>query len=552
MSKLSSAEGDKKPGQKSEFLFGDPDYGANKCLDIRNVKVLSQAEWKAINQRLQTEAIKEAEREKKRLELEKMKSTSKEMVKNWTNTFLGARQKKLDERKKRLAKEEEAKIAIDLEEAKYQAERRKAAIEEAKLKLYYQTDRVKSFHTALNLTEVLKERDAQLEFKELCKQLSACKDQKYVEQWKKELEEATLNDQKKAEERRQKNLENVKDIKEQIREHEEIRKKEEEEKILEGEKIRRVAIADQLERERLEQLYKEQTGGLLKMYQDQIEGNKRMKEIERIKEEEEEEDCRIFAAAKKKMTKLRILREQELFKEREKQINRIQEFLSSQMKAQKDDEDDRIRRAVEERDRAEKEAEEEKAKKRAETLASIEAYRLEQIQLRRKQLEDEKQAELDEVRKRVAAERVISEYEAACWEAKNKEIRALSNEYLEIQRQHEEAKKREREGDAKLAGEGNRLAQLEENIFQEYARKVIDHCKAHGRNVYPLEVAARPSSVPGLGSSLPGETSIVNMGKSPEEIKEDEQKNQNANVDSTEEHKPSNEEGTKERLGFVW
>lgn len=40
------------------------------------------------------------------------------------------------------------RVKIDLEEAKYQADKRKAAIERAKTLLYYQTDRVKQFHVS--------------------------------------------------------------------------------------------------------------------------------------------------------------------------------------------------------------------------------------------------------------------------------------------------------------------------------------------------------------------------------------------------------------------
>lgn len=38
---------------------------------------------------------------------------------------------------------------IDIEEAKYQEEKRKEAIEKAKTQLYYQTDRVKQLHVSI-------------------------------------------------------------------------------------------------------------------------------------------------------------------------------------------------------------------------------------------------------------------------------------------------------------------------------------------------------------------------------------------------------------------
>lgn len=58
----------------------------------------------------------------------------------------GQRQRKLEARKIREEKEEEERKLIDIEEAKYQASKRKEAIEKAKTQQYYQTDRVKGFH----------------------------------------------------------------------------------------------------------------------------------------------------------------------------------------------------------------------------------------------------------------------------------------------------------------------------------------------------------------------------------------------------------------------
>lgn len=41
---------------------------------------------------------------------------------------------------------------IDIEEAKYQEQKRKEAIEKAKTQLYYQTDRVKGLHVSITLS----------------------------------------------------------------------------------------------------------------------------------------------------------------------------------------------------------------------------------------------------------------------------------------------------------------------------------------------------------------------------------------------------------------
>ena len=54
----------------------------------------------------------------------------------------------------REAKEEEERKLIDIEEAQFQATKRKEAIERAKTQQYYQTDRVKGFHVSVILDDV--------------------------------------------------------------------------------------------------------------------------------------------------------------------------------------------------------------------------------------------------------------------------------------------------------------------------------------------------------------------------------------------------------------
>jgi len=61
----------------------------------------------------------------------------------------GQRLKKLQARKLRDEKDEENRVKIDIEEAKYQAAKRKEAIEKAKTLQYFQTDRIKGFHVSI-------------------------------------------------------------------------------------------------------------------------------------------------------------------------------------------------------------------------------------------------------------------------------------------------------------------------------------------------------------------------------------------------------------------
>lgn len=57
----------------------------------------------------------------------------------------------LEAKKIREQKEEEQKKLLDIEEAKYQAEKRKEAITKATAQQFYHTDRVKAFHVRMIL-----------------------------------------------------------------------------------------------------------------------------------------------------------------------------------------------------------------------------------------------------------------------------------------------------------------------------------------------------------------------------------------------------------------
>lgn len=141
-------------------------------------------------------------------------------------TYLqGQRQKKLEAKRIREEIEEEKRKLIDKEEAEYQALKRKEAIEKAKTQLYYQTDSVKGLHVgitqklrhlctfgcflilsvvtsglpqrALLLTEVLKEREAQIELKQRIKNSSRDAEKHFVDLLRSREEEALKQEQEK-------------------------------------------------------------------------------------------------------------------------------------------------------------------------------------------------------------------------------------------------------------------------------------------------------------------------------------------------------------------
>ncbi|CAH8534211.1 unnamed protein product [Schistosoma curassoni] len=543
---------------RKEFLFENP---VNDIpMDVRRVKLISQSEWKRLKNKLDSNLNETSRIEEKKLQIEKIKTQSREMVKKWTNTLLGSREKKLEDRSNRLADEEKGRMAIDRKEEKFQVEQRKKAVDKAKQQLYYETDRVRSLHSGLNLAETLKERDMQLRFKHFKNKSEVNKEKIYLETMRKSIEGAIKKELDEAERRHEKNLLNAQELIAQIKEHDEQKKRRKEQISAEGEALRKNATIDLLEREKLDQIYRDQMRKLAKEFQDQINGHIQMKEIEKLYDEEIEEQCRLFAAAKIKMTKMRIMKERDMFQQKEAELQKIQEYLSERLKNAQTNEEARLNRATTEKEEKYQRDTKERYDKQLKIIQEINEYRVDEIERRRKRLEDEKQMELCEIRGRIAAELALTEYENACKTKKLEERKQLSRQLLQESMVKRVLAKKERKAEIEAITNENKLIQMEEKIFQDYATRVINHCKANGRNVYPLEKATHTGSMTGLGTGLPSLVTINMNHPTDDQHNSDQSTNtndqrynkevrNNAMLNGNLTNKKIN---TNKRLGFVW
>ncbi|KAG8124951.1 hypothetical protein E2320_020284 [Naja naja] len=237
-------------------------------VDLHQITILPKAEWERIQDSLTARARETARILAEKKARKDLHLKSQALVKNWTHTIVGMSQQKLKDKKIRQQREEEEKRKVDLEEAKYQAQKRKEKIEEAKLQQYYENDRVKSFHRALLYSEVLKERDAQIEFKKQHKNLI------------KEHE----------------HLANIRKLEE----------KKEREELLELTKLYHLEMQEKEQAQREQKVKRRQAH--LAYVADQV----TLKAIEKQKQEEEDERIRIHFKAKQAMDKLKKTKEEEL------------------------------------------------------------------------------------------------------------------------------------------------------------------------------------------------------------------------------------------------
>lgn len=519
--------------------------------DLRQVTVLSKTDWQRIEQELNRKQIQDDLVRKIREDREEQKRKSKDIIKNWGNTIAGQRSRKLEARKLREAKEEEEKKQVDVEEAMFQATQRKEAIEKAKTQQYYQTDRVKNFHSALTLTEVLKEREAQVELRQLKEQAMKDQDKEYLSIDREMYERSIQADQAKAKARIEEAHKTAHFQMTQVHEHLKSHDQVKDEDCKEGDELKKLAVQFAIEKERLENIRKEERKMLMTENVQQIQDVEKMKILQERQDEEEDEECRVFAAAKKKMMKLRAQKEQDIHNNKQAQLERIRDKLGAQMKQKISDEDDRIRTAIEEAEAkrlVEERGKEEKLLKEIREQAEHRNKQLGEKELAKKR---SKMEELEMLEMRRAADDLFRQNEmdkAVRRGAENGDHRNfLVDQYNERVNKEEDSKKSQ----LALDKANVELIEREEMQFQEYSRKVIDHCKQGGRNVYPLERAAREGAGGGLGPQFPGKGGIR-----PSYMVSDKSGVQMPHYqrDSTNETKTqiSGKNPSKNRLGFVW
>ena len=475
-----------------------------KGIDPKQVAVLQPQDWRRIHNSL-TKYNQEAEmREKMRKNQEELHMKSKELVKHWGNTIEGQRLKKLQAKKIREEQEEEERKKIDIEEAKLQAQKRKEAIEQAKQQLYYQTDRVKNFHGALLLTEVLKERDAQVEMKQSKANWQKERDDRLLEWQRKNYEDAIKDDLQKMERRVQSaketadfHLSQIKDlrVKDQL---------EKEDDVKEGKAIKAQYETFSAARDAIAAQKREDKKQLMNTYKREAELKKEYERREQEKDMEFDKKLRKFVNAKRKMARMRKEKEEELFDIFQERTDRMHRKLEEQMKQKVDDEDDRIARAVAERDAKRLEAEKKENEEHQKTLGAINQHRLDQIKTSEETLQKDKALDRVLLQERVADDKKFQKKQEEEKIEQRSKREVLQGFHQTQIAQKVEALRQDRK--ALLSSDKKDTEKLveEEAQFQEYAKKVIEDARKGKRNPYPLVKAAREGPGGGRGPQFEG------------------------------------------------
>ncbi|XP_037542365.1 LOW QUALITY PROTEIN: coiled-coil domain-containing protein 173 [Nematolebias whitei] len=543
---------------------------------LRQFTVLKKTDWMKVQDDLrgvnkEKQRLREAAKHREALHLR-----SKEVVKLWSNTITSKGQKRLEAKKIREQMEEEERKQIEMEENSFKEQKRQEAIEKARTQHYYQTDRVRGLHSALLLSDVLKQREAQIELKQRMKRASEDVNKTYLEVVKTKEEEASKQEQEKALQRKLQRLAAAEDLKNQIQQKEFAREQVKLANKKDGEDIQRLSELHQWEQKLESERQAEQKKNLMQAHlvgpitkddhacaalshhalncrcfvflQDHIDNRAQIKMQDAEKREAEEEQRKLFVSTKQKMTKLRKEREQELFREAQLHRETILNKLSVTQQEQTATEEQRIAKAVAEQEAKRTQLRQEERKKKSEMLKSIAAHR----ELMRKEKEHRDQITKKETQDALQAKR---EADRIFLEKKQQKAEKLREEeikqqaYNAAQVAEKSARLQRLKEEHKFEAKTAQLIAEEENRFQQYSQQIINAAVEAKKNVFPLYKAARKGT--GGGCSLLGEGWPIYL------VHDSTGAQMPKCVTATTEkikklHQPADIQEAKARLGFLW
>lgn len=520
-------------------------------IDVRKVTVLPRQEWDRIKARLQPVSEQEQNRQSIIREREEAHQKSLKTVQNWSNTIQGQRLAKLQARKIREEALEIENQKIDKEEAQFQQAKRKEAINKAKTLQYYQTDRVKQFHGAMLLSEVLKERDQQVVMRKKISQMLKEREANYDSQFY-----DIYNNQTNAEEERkqlslEKTLEVAKYQKQQRGLKAQQLEKELKDDLLLGEAYKEADNAHRLHVKDKQESFRREKKSLMQDIVTQINQKKRLQELDLLQQQEEDEEIRLFDTAKRSLKKKRQEKERQILMAMQEK----RQAMVSKMEAEADEYEKELNEKCEKHRLAKEKTEdllaERKNKKLVRVLADIKQHTEMAIAKRDQQIQEEKERNEEDLRRRITVDNVYMKSEKKKFAKKRADAEDLR--VFHAGQINDRAARERNYIDRGMACDQaeQEVLQKEEEEFQKYANEVIDKAQQRGANIYPLLRASKPGAGGGHGP-------MGKAGVRPSFVSGDHygvqlptyQKNSTEEVKSV--YGSKDVSHAKKRFGFVW
>ena len=429
-----------------------------------------------------------------------LQKSSAERAGKWGNTIAAQRRAKEQAKKKRLESEEMEKRKLDEDEARIQAQLRRDAIERAQRMLYEDSDKIKTFSSGMLMSDVMEERQAQIALGHTKRQIEAAEEEEWFELQQKQWSEHDQREISQEQRVSAKLLEEKGMRKQQIESTKKAIIGRQRLAHNEGQAIL-ARSQEELQRQRQELMDKkvaarkaqEETARMNKLLQER-------RERERVAIEVEEKRIEDYAEKKEQLALERKERAEMKFREemaiRQKMIDRANAHLASLQTG----ENRVLAKQIAEREKSDAEREAAKASFRAREMEACDLSRSEQMRLRREHKDREVQENQE----------LADQWKESCERLKEEEVQEIvdTREYSTAIQQfqlRQVAEKQRRK--AKVEAKGGmdairdivRAAEVDDQ-FTHYAEACIDEYAQAGKDLKPLQIALRKSTVPNFMS----------------------------------------------------
>ena len=415
-----------------------------------------------------------------------IKKLSDARVSQWKNTIKNASKIKLEKERAEFIKKETYRQKLDEEERKYQNMRYNLTLQKAHDYYFNSKDIVKTFNTSMFLSDILHEREKQIEINKSRKLQKEKEEANWVLKGKQQMVEAELKELEKKKLRKIKSEAEMNILKQQFNNVKYKRLLEMQDNYIEGEMIKKQARMDILRERKNREMVKL---AQIKENEEFVKLNEELKkEVEKRKQKELEEDKKIELEAKKKekMENIKKQKEQEKFNEKLKRQQKLIDVQYENLKRIKEEQEKRVNKDIEIRMAREENEEKIKIEKRNKLLKDIEEQRLENLKRReenRMKQKMEEMNEIEEIRRKINEER---EKEKNEYLMRKKKVKDLHEHY----RHQIEEKKKKALNDfiiEKRDGLQNReMINKEEEEFFKFAEEKIKSYHEQGKNIVPM------------------------------------------------------------------
>lgn len=452
----------------------------------KNVAVVRADELERIKRSISGKAETELEGERRVGERQELYQKSQKRKENWGNTIEAIRKKKENERLRRFEEQEMERRKIDAEEAAIQEEARRAALERANKLLHDSADPVKALHSKMLLSDVLQERDMQLEIQRRKQDFQQEVEVKWQELETQQLQEYDLREAQKHEKEVTRTKEVRKVLKNQLDQSKQKMVRRIQEDMVEGELIKQKALDDLEAARREEQGRRQRAVGAVQEAGIANEYLKETKRQEREREMNEERKIAEFAKKKDEAMTMRKRREEEKMREKLAQRQKNIDRVAADLAGRRNNEQQRLDRQIEEAQSKATEEFQRKEQQKLQMMQQIEKSRQHQI-ARKLQEKTQEQKEEEEFK--------------AFWQVRMNELAEIERQEKEDQRQRAvqlqhyhkkqmdyKARKLEQETavEAELARQAEEVQQADTNQFNSYAEQCLKEWAAQGKNITPL------------------------------------------------------------------